>query len=1054
VHLHKPVAVGNVLKNDNAPRVRANDNVILLPSRQTHRQESAYLAKHLNRQYCLHATSVVGPQQLEYFAFANDNLLCLGAREVPVHSKMHARRRLQRQRIQEHCSAQSTTVSRIWPHAVTKQHRRNTQIHANRDWLVTKRICQHVDSEIRSRTVVSNSSTSYCSLTHNKTAKKNHTHTHSQLNFSDSLFPSRARRARQTHNTREMTEEDDVALLSMVAQVRLLLERSGILVKKISATSSPGSPLLSTRSRSSSTASVSSSLASAAAALAAALPSASALAEMTEKELVDQMLEHKNPVHQRAGANEFERRLRSATPAEQEAIAAKMRDARVFHSLVSMLRTSESDVENQLAASRAIAAAASTSAATRDKIRYVGGVAALVGRCDVRSGSDDRVRLACLRALASMVTEHSSRIALRRADGLARLIRLFGSEIALPIQLLACAIVAQMATGSAGEASDDAAASATAEKHENMIDAFAHDAIADVVVLLLQRSDDERIVAHGLKLLAALSKSVALANRAADADDGRSVRALLHFCQRFLNAPKLYASMASAQSAAAAAATAGAPPSAQATIEARALANSKRQQTLALQIVGGFARSDKLCATLAPCVSSVTAFLAPPAGTTDASFAWDAAVLSAALTAVQMLCVCDATRGALLEARERARGTLVRLASMPRAFAPAVAAGAVRCLHVLWRLQPDVTVDGSEARAVVDLLKRSERHLDAASAAVDALGAIANDAVTPDVVELLYAVATGAQGADGGDNAFATLAVRVEAARGLRRLARASSVRATIGKVGAVSALVVVRDMTTASGDERTRLVTALLQLAVQLVQDERTGAALLADAGAVGVLVAHLAVTDAPLRRAASGVIAGALRSAGSATALVDALVRAGLLDALLVIISAGTTTTTTATTGGAGGGGGGGKRRAKQSVSLDVDGNEQMAALQLLSSLVSSPSARAQLRVESRLALLRSLTAVESALGKLAQSVLSSISVDDVALRAALDASRTKLPSAPPVDTGLSNPTVAKIVDKLSRDNLIALLDVVARLGRVSVKDALVVWRNELTCVWWRVA
>ena len=47
-----------------------------------------------------------------------------------------------------------------------------------------------------------------------------------------------------------------------------------------------------------------------------------------------------------------------------------------------------------------------------------------------------------------------------------------------------------------------------------------------------------------------------------------------------------------------------------------------------------------------------------------------------------------------------------------------------------WKLQPDAIVDAAEAQAIVAVLKRSERHAAAAAAAVDALGAIAIDAVT------------------------------------------------------------------------------------------------------------------------------------------------------------------------------------------------------------------------------------------------------------------------------------------------------------------------------------
>lgn len=203
-----------------------------------------------------------------------------------------------------------------------------------------------------------------------------------------------------------------------------------------------------------------------------------------------------------------------------------MRDAQAFHAFAAILRAPESDVETLLSISRAVAAAAATSAQTRDRIRYVGGVGALLARCDPRAGVDDRVRLACLRALASLVQERECRTTLRRADGLARLIRLFSSDAALPIQLLAVAIVAQLVSG-------DAATSAESEAH--VADALDPSAIADTIILLLQRSDDERIVSHGLKLLTSMSQSVALAKRAAEAEDGRAVRALSHFCQVRVN---------------------------------------------------------------------------------------------------------------------------------------------------------------------------------------------------------------------------------------------------------------------------------------------------------------------------------------------------------------------------------------------------------------------------------------------------------------------------------------------------------------------------------------
>ena len=57
-----------------------------------------------------------------------------------------------------------------------------------------------------------------------------------------------------------------------------------------------------------------------------------------------------------------------------------------------------------------------------------------------------------------------------------------------------------------------------------------------------------------------------------------------------------------------------------------------------------------------------------------------------------MLLVGDASRGALLESGSGGggggglRATLVAMASMPRVFAPSVAARAVACLHALWRL--------------------------------------------------------------------------------------------------------------------------------------------------------------------------------------------------------------------------------------------------------------------------------------------------------------------------------------------------------------------------------
>lgn len=225
----------------------------------------------------------------------------------------------------------------------------------------------------------------------------------------------------------------------------------------------------------------------------------------------------------------------SGTPLEQEQIASKMRDVQAFHAFASILRAPESDVDTMLAVSRAVAAAATTSAQTRDRIRYVGGVGALLARCDPRAGVDDRVRLASLRALASLVQERDCRTTLRRADGLARLIRLFSNDTALPLQLLAVAIVAQLVTGSssasASVSTSTTTTSADAASESRVADALEPSAIADTIILLLQRSDDERIVSHGLKLLTAMSQSVALAKRAVEAEDGRAVRALSHFCQ-------------------------------------------------------------------------------------------------------------------------------------------------------------------------------------------------------------------------------------------------------------------------------------------------------------------------------------------------------------------------------------------------------------------------------------------------------------------------------------------------------------------------------------------
>ena len=58
--------------------------------------------------------------------------------------------------------------------------------------------------------------------------------------------------------------------------------------------------------------------------------------------------------------------------------------------------------------------------------------------------------------------------------------RQFASDTALPLQLLACAIVAQLATG----ASSADAKPGDGEQH--VVDSVPHDAVADTVILLLQ----------------------------------------------------------------------------------------------------------------------------------------------------------------------------------------------------------------------------------------------------------------------------------------------------------------------------------------------------------------------------------------------------------------------------------------------------------------------------------------------------------------------------------------------------------------------------------------
>jgi hypothetical protein len=79
-----------------------------------------------------------------------------------------------------------------------------------------------------------------------------------------------------------------------------------------------------------------------------------------------------------------------------------------------------------------------------------------------------------------------------------------------PLQLVASAVLAAVTADGSGA------------------DEMTPDAVADTVIMLLQRADDERIVTQALKLLLNVSRSSSLAQRIAAAADGRTRRALLH----------------------------------------------------------------------------------------------------------------------------------------------------------------------------------------------------------------------------------------------------------------------------------------------------------------------------------------------------------------------------------------------------------------------------------------------------------------------------------------------------------------------------------------------
>lgn len=818
--------------------------------------------------------------------------------------------------------------------------------------------------------------------------------------------------------------------------------------------------------------------------------------ERSVDELVRAGLAHRVAAVQRAAAAELERRLRGGTAGESASLAEKLRQIDAFRPAVALLRAPESEVLTMLAVVKFLLAAANVDAATRERLRYVGALPALLARCGAAAAaanfspalfptsapaagatvdeSSEKLTLACLRCLLALVVEPAARSALRRVDGLARLVRLVSADDAKsPLQLVATAVMA-LVTVDAGAA-----------------DELTPDAVADVVVMLLQRAADERIVAQALRLLLNASRAASLCARIASADDGRTRRALVHMFEKFLSADELYAATAAAASG---------------TALTRALAQHKEQQTTLLAALAGFARNEALCRALLPVVPRVAQFLRAPAGSGE-SFAWDATVLAAALGAVQMLCVSDSSRAALLEDGVT-RAALCAIVDTPRLYAPSVAAAAASCLQALWQMQADQKLDPKEARGVVSLLRRSDRHPDAARAAVQTLTAIAGggEAVLVPLLalgglELLHGIVADTIAVGDADSALAALDIRIEAARALRRLARIASARVALVALAPVGSLATL-PLDVDGNAEAARFAAVVLQLLAQLVRDASSARALLDEPAALGALIARVTCKHAQLRRAALAALAALARHS------LAEMTRWGVIDHLL------------------------------EFVALDdaagASAPERQVAMQLLTAVAATPDGEALLAAAERLHRLRVLTtspkSQASIVGKMARNILSAVSLRTTlaaaqaaplggatAVRtvpylrceasdgrvAALDAPAasdgatkrwldgelatlfqlsaavpaTFLPdhgaarvlasdadvrgcvqaaaAAPsrsvrvlvqtaPFDSGIDRDTVKRILDKLSREDLIQLLDATSQLGRVLIKDALVAWRS----------
>ena len=829
-----------------------------------------------------------------------------------------------------------------------------------------------------------------------------------------------------------------------------------------------------------------------------------ALSLRSVDELVRLHLLHRVPAVQLQGAVELETRLRAGTQADAVRLCAQLRSLNAFRAAVGLLRAPALDADQAitlLAVVKFLLAAANVDAATRERLRYVGAVPALLARCagasissadsssssstssamaSMASGNaeDDtgKLTLACLRALLALAVDSGARSALRRIDGLARLIRLISADDAKPpLQLVATAVLA-LATSDAGAA-----------------DELSADAVADVIVMLLRRAGDDRIVAQALRLLLNASRAASLCQRIASAEDGRARRAIVHAFDKFLSSDELFAATT--------AATVGGGGGGGGGEKARALAQQREQQTTLLAMLAGFARNELLCRALSSVVPRVAQFLRAPAGSA-ASFVWDANLLGAALGAVQMLCVSDSSRALLLD-DGHTRAALVAIVDTPSLYSSVTAAAASSCLQALWQMQPDEKLDPKEARAVVSLLRRSERYVDAARTAVQTLTAMAGggEAVLVPLLalgglELLHGIAVDTIAVGDADSALASFDIRTEAARALRRLARISSARVAMAALAPVSVLATLPLDVDGSADAA-RFAAVALQLLAQLVRDGATARAFLTDAAALGALIARVTCKHAQLRRAALAALAALARHS------LAEMTRWGVIDHLIEFVGLD-----------------------------DAATPERQVAMQLLAAVAATSEGEALLVADERLPRLRLLSTAHKSqatvVGKMARNILSAVSLrstlaasqstnasastrtapylrceasdgrvaaldvpatselatkdwlagelcalfrlaapapitflpDDGASRALVTDADVRLcvsaaAAAPSrsvrvlvqttvFDSGIERDTVKRILDKLSRDDLIQLLGATAQLGHVLIKDALVAWRS----------